>query len=320
MIIRNQLVSNTSARYAGKNPKISITVHETGNTHAGADAGAHANLQSRGNSRLAAWHWQVDDKEAVRSFSEDFRLWHAGDGYRAGNLSSIAIEICVNSDGNQMQAYRNAAILVRRLQKAFNIPTSRVYQHYNWSRKNCPTGLRGNSKGLSWGGFINLVSSGVISGGASTPPPKPVTSTPKNGFTDIDGKMGHGTVRFLQNELSRKRGNRRYSGANDGFLSEQGNSVGARTVLANPIMYNGAEARVGRGSDTVFALQNYIIRAGFSVGTMGADRFLGKNSIMGLQRLLTSRGYYNSIIDGVLSAPVSATVNGLQRMMTDGKL
>lgn len=60
--IKKQLVSNSIANrvsYNGKNSRKYITVHQTGNTSRGANAQMHANLQSRGNSRSAGWHWQV---------------------------------------------------------------------------------------------------------------------------------------------------------------------------------------------------------------------------------------------------------------------
>lgn len=155
MKIRKQDVKSRAKTYAGRNPRKYITIHETGNRNKGANAAAHANLQSRGNVRNASWHFQVDDKEIVRSFPTKVRCWHAGDGRGPGNLESIAIEICVNSDGDYDKALANAQELVRRLRRRWNIPAENVVQHNRWSSygKNCPTILRGRGE-KAWREFV----------------------------------------------------------------------------------------------------------------------------------------------------------------------
>lgn len=150
---------------------MTLTIHETANQAVGAGAAAHANLQSRGNVREASWHWQVDDKEAVQSFAHTTQCWHAGDGRGPGNLDSIAIEICVNSDGDYLQAVRNTAELVGKILTDEKIPISAVVQHGKWSGKNCPTFLRAGSKGITWAGFLDLIRTGT----PTTPAPNPLT-------------------------------------------------------------------------------------------------------------------------------------------------
>lgn len=119
-----------------------ITLHETANTGKGANAQAHANLQSNGNSRQASWHIQVDDVQAIQSLPLDECGIHAGDGtYGDGNRKSIGVEICVNSDGNFEKALENAAAVIGKLMLQFNIPPHKVVPHKHWSGKNCPTNL-----------------------------------------------------------------------------------------------------------------------------------------------------------------------------------
>src|SRR5690625_7655232 len=89
--IKKQLVSNLRYTYGHGNKKRYITIHETANTSRGANAQAHANLQSRGFS--SSFHWQVDDKQAIQSYPHSVSCWHAGDGRGGGNTESIAIEI-----------------------------------------------------------------------------------------------------------------------------------------------------------------------------------------------------------------------------------
>ena len=155
--IKEQLVASRTLTSSGNNPCNYITIHETANTNKGANAQAHANLQSKGNSRTASWHYQVDDKEIIQSYPDNVRCWHAGDGNGKGNSQSIGIEICVNEDGDFKKAVKNAVDLVKRLMKKHNIPVANVVQHNNWSGKNCPRYLRNGSKGIDWNEFIKLV-------------------------------------------------------------------------------------------------------------------------------------------------------------------
>lgn len=158
--IKKQLVSSeiiSERSYGYGNKKKFITIHETGSPGKGANAQAHANLQSRKNPRQASWHYQVDDKEIIQSFPDDVMCWAAGDGRGPGNTQSIHIEICVNSDGDFHKAVRNASELTKYLMDKYNIPIENVVQHNKWSGKNCPANLRGATKGISWNDFKNLL-------------------------------------------------------------------------------------------------------------------------------------------------------------------
>src|SRR5690625_7332712 len=112
LLIRKQLVSSRAKTYSGVNPAKYITIHETANTSAGANAQAHANLQTRGFS--ASWHWQVDDKEAIQSFPHNVRCWHAGDGRGTVNFEAIGIQICVNKDGDFARSEEHTSELQSR--------------------------------------------------------------------------------------------------------------------------------------------------------------------------------------------------------------
>lgn len=174
--IKKQLVKDTPYKFGRKNGKKYITVHMTDNYNKGADAQAHANLQSNGNSRGAAWHWQVDDKVAIQSFTHDFQLWAAGDGRGNGNLNSIHVEICVNKDGDYIKAVNNGAKLVRYIADMENIPISAVVQHNKWSGKNCPRDLREGRGGITWDKFKDLVRGQKYV--APTPTPSQPASNP----------------------------------------------------------------------------------------------------------------------------------------------
>lgn len=180
MNYKKQLVSDSRARavsFGTGNPKKFITVHQTGNPSRGANAQTHANLQSRGFS--ASWHWQVDDKEAIQSFDHTWRLFHAGDGRGKGNMESIGIESCINSDGDYVKAVKNTAKLVAKIMKDEGIPISRVVQHNYWSGKNCPAQIRAGQAGVNWNQFIRLVKGDASGGTTAKPQPqKPATTSP----------------------------------------------------------------------------------------------------------------------------------------------
>lgn len=176
LTIKKQLISNTAANSGRNNKKKNIVIHETANTSSGADAQAHANLQSNGNSRAAAWHWQVDDEKAIQSFTHDWSLWQSGDGSGDGNMHSIAIEICVNSDGDYNKAVQNAVELTKKIMKDEGIGIGNVKQHNFFSGKNCPTKLRAGSGGWNWSKFIDAVKG--ASGNSVSDPAKPDESKP----------------------------------------------------------------------------------------------------------------------------------------------
>lgn len=191
--IKQQLVpeSNVKTRTFGHyNKRKFITIHETGNQSKGAGAQSHANLQSNTNPRKASWHWQVDDKLAIQSYEHSVSCWAGGDGRGDGNMNSIHIEICVNSDSDFAKTFENAAALVRYIMKEENLSVDRVVQHNHWSGKNCPTFLRNGSKGINWNGFIQKVKGGVVQ----------VSSPVKDYYQIGDNSPG---VKALQEKLNK---------------------------------------------------------------------------------------------------------------------
>ena len=161
-LVQSSLINKIS--YGIGNKKTHICVHETDNTRSGADADAHSRLQRNGNSRQASWHWQVDDREAVQSFTHDVRCWAAGNG----NHEAIHVEICVNSDGNYQKAVQNAAALVAMIMKQEGIPASNVVQHSHYTGKNCPRIMRSGK--VPWSTFMQMVKgSGAVAKAAPEP-------------------------------------------------------------------------------------------------------------------------------------------------------
>lgn len=154
-LIVSDAVSNRVSFGRG-NPRNYLTIHQTGNTAAGANAKAHHNLQARSGIGYG-WHWQVDDHEAIQTHDHDFKIWHAGDSRGKGNTESISIEICVNLDGDYNQSVENGAKLAAMILKEENIPIERMVQHNYWTGKNCPEQIRACKNGICWSHFVEKV-------------------------------------------------------------------------------------------------------------------------------------------------------------------
>lgn len=167
-IQQNIIPAGRRNRPGGSNPDTYITIHETGNSSAGADAAAHGKYlaSTTGEASLTSWHYTVDDHAIVQHLPDNETAYHAGDGADGpGNVASIGIEICVNADGDFAKAKENAAALVRLLMSEYFIPLANVVQHNRWNGKNCPATIR--STPGAWEAFLALC------GGESEEPQEP---------------------------------------------------------------------------------------------------------------------------------------------------
>ena len=136
---------------------IGITVHNTANYNKRANAINHSiYLHNDGKDETVSWHYVIDDKRAVRCIPEDEVAWGAGN--HDGNYKTINIEICVNSDGNLLQATNNAVILCADILFRNNKRNASecLFQHNHWTDKNCPAEIRKNNP-YSWHTFVKNV-------------------------------------------------------------------------------------------------------------------------------------------------------------------
>ena len=150
----NKMLSNNKNHYTGVNKCKYITIHETGNTNKGANALNHGKYINNGSS--ATWHYTVDDKQIIQHYEDSVQCWHCGDGRGDGNLNSIGVEMCINSDGNFNKTIENTIELVKYLMNKHNIPIANVVQHNKWNGKNCPANIR-SGKPITWNTFINKI-------------------------------------------------------------------------------------------------------------------------------------------------------------------
>ena len=131
---------------------IGITVHNTANS-ASADAEIAYMI---GNDNETSYHFAVDEKHAVQGLPLDRNAWHAGDGNKPGNRSTIAIEIARSTADDESlfdRAEENAAQLTAYLCKEYGWTTADIYTHQHWSGKYCPH----KTLDKGWERFLDMV-------------------------------------------------------------------------------------------------------------------------------------------------------------------
>ena len=156
-IQRYSIAKGRKNRPGGVNSRRYITIHETGNKAATADAAAHGTYLKSDSAEAGqvSWHYTVDDHAIVQHLPDGETAYHAGDGADGpGNTTSIGVEICVNAGGDFEASKRNAAALVRLLMGEHGIPLDHVVQHNHWNGTDCPRTIRGTKGG--WETFLAL--------------------------------------------------------------------------------------------------------------------------------------------------------------------
>ncbi|MCL2398322.1 MAG: N-acetylmuramoyl-L-alanine amidase [Defluviitaleaceae bacterium] len=190
-IIQDLIPLTFKNRPAGRNPMKYITIHNTGNASIGAGAKTHSNyLKSNTAVNLpVSWHYTVDDQVIYQHLPDAETAYHAGDGNGNGNMQSIGIEICENTDADLFKATENTVTLVASLCQKYNIPIKNVLQHNHWSGKDCPHKLRRNAP-YSWSTFLDKVRSKLTS---SLPPEPPASSKTPEEIT-VDNAIAAGII------------------------------------------------------------------------------------------------------------------------------
>ena len=178
-----------------------VTIHNTGNHDAGADADANARyLYNNASSNIAGFHYVVDKDEIICTIPENEIVEHSGT--RAGNDTTVSIEICDNRDGNILAATENAAQLaadiLKRHGKNQSVWKTNLFQHNDWSGKNCPEDIRaGNPYG--WDTFVSKVNAWM---NASTEPPVVTDAPPTFHISKILKYMPDPEVVAIQRNLN----------------------------------------------------------------------------------------------------------------------
>lgn len=150
-----------------------ITVHNTANPKAGADALMHASwLESlaKAGAEEPSWGYTVDAERIVQHLEDDQAGWHASDGNGDGNMKSLGYELVEVGDQNKVMANAAWHIAGKLRSKGYGI--DRVKQHYDWARdrKDCPRLLRANG-GAGWKRLIAMIATELQQGSAPKPTP-----------------------------------------------------------------------------------------------------------------------------------------------------
>ena len=111
-----------------------ITIHSTGNPKSTA-LNERNWLVNPNNNRVASWHIVVDEKEIIEAIPLDEMAYHSGS--KEGNQKSIGIEIC--ESGNRKKTLDTAVKLVAEILMVKNWGIEKLFRHFDWSGKNCPS-------------------------------------------------------------------------------------------------------------------------------------------------------------------------------------
>lgn len=161
-----------------------LTIHNTDNTSAGADANAHSSFvrntgyyMLNGKKNWVSWHYTVDDTRAIRQLPEKERAYHAGS---SANSSSVAMEICMHKGNNQVVANDRAARLAALILHDNKLGIGDLVTHNSWTGKNCPSLLMEATK---WTAFKKAVKGYLDSiSGTAVPKAKAVAKTAPAAF------------------------------------------------------------------------------------------------------------------------------------------
>jgi N-acetylmuramoyl-L-alanine amidase CwlA len=144
-----------------------LTIHETANTHAGADARMHRNFVANGGGvDRASFTAAVDDKRVVLILRLDWGNYHAGT--QTGNFDSLSIETCINSDAVWAETKRNLAKVAAAMLHVWGMPIGTVVQHNVWWGKNCPATIRREG---TWGAILQAISANLSALQENAPEP-----------------------------------------------------------------------------------------------------------------------------------------------------
>lgn len=139
-----QIAYNTTALRRTNDDIEYIVIHDTDNPERGANAKNHFIYFNTGN-RSSSADFFVDDTDVLQvNDYYNYYTWHCGDGgsdAKIRNKNSVAVEICVNSDGSYKQAVKNAAALTGRLMRELDVDINHVVRHKDASGKECPRSM-----------------------------------------------------------------------------------------------------------------------------------------------------------------------------------
>lgn len=127
-----------------------VVIHDTANNTPNAGALMHSNYLKT-TTRVASWHYTVDDTIIYQHIPDNEEAWHAGDA--EGNRYGIGIETCVNPEVDYTVVMRKTAKLAAQLLYRYDLSLKDIRQHYDFTKKDCPYVMRHSNR---WGEFLTL--------------------------------------------------------------------------------------------------------------------------------------------------------------------
>lgn len=225
-------------------------------------------------------HYVVEDGRVAQIVPESQVAWHA----RGGNADSIGIEINPRQhDGD----YETAAQLIREIRSRHgDLPLVR-HRDVKGSSTSCP-------------GTYDLARLDRLARGVKPAPAKPASKPSGTGKLTVDGRLGRGTVRALQEFLNSRVKSRRltvdgrageatwkslqeylHAPHVDGKISRQSHAAESLGNGVVPSTWEHTGPR-SRGSQTVRLLQKWV--------GVGQDGIWGEGTTAALQRKLNTHG------------------------------
>lgn len=303
--IKKQLVPRSienEVSYGRGNKVLYIVMHETANEAKGANAQAHANLQSKGNSRSASWHYSVDDIHAIQSFKDNVECWHGSSQYY--NTHSIGIEICVNEGIDFKKAVKNAAELAKYLRKKHKKNFKKIITHYVSSGgKNCPRHLLANDWGVSWDNFLSYVDG--VKGNASTSKEKPSkpSAKPKGKLGLVDWMNSKG---MNSSQSNRKKLASEYGISDYDFSAEKNIALLAALQKGKPTTNKKAKVKKGSKVTILDTAKTYATGETIPDSVKGKEytvQQVGKNRVLIKEIYSWVRSYDVSCVGGASGSP-----------------
>lgn len=140
--IRQYLTPYNHNNGRGGHSILYIVIHYTSGRQTAAGAALANCKYSAGGNRGASAHYFIDDGDTIyQSVLDENTAWAVGSrsGYKCGcrNNNSISIEVCT-AGAFTAKEIETLSWLVKRLQKQYNVPDSRVIRHYDVTGKACP--------------------------------------------------------------------------------------------------------------------------------------------------------------------------------------
>lgn len=223
-------------------------------------------------------HFYVDDKCAWQNLPLDLMSWHSGTN--EGNRTSISIECIMspNYNATDKKSEDNAAKLAAYLLKKYGFGIDKMVTHKYWSGKQCPLYILPH-----WNDFVAKVKSYMGSTPSNIPAQDKLYRVRKS-WNDVASQLGAYKALDSAKAICKEG---YFVFDNDGKVVYPIVEEKSTITYCNPAVRT---LRKGDKSEAVVALQTLLIKAGYSVGSYGADGDFGTASDAAVKKFQSEHG------------------------------